>query len=225
MSFWKKITLLTILLSSLMVYSVYSFDYKTILSKNEKSIDTSKSNSQTNIKENIILPTQTPIKSTNEVIKKVNIVKNIEQKQINIDKIPEKVSNKNKNSNLSQKSKQIQSSINEILADKKITFERRSTKITDDSYLVLKNISNLLSSNSNIKIEVAGHTDSRGSDLLNKKISQDRANSVMDSLLELGIDKNRIKAVGYGESFPIAKDDENGLSEVNRRVEFNIIGE
>lgn len=225
MSFWKKITLLTILLSSLMVYSVYSFDYKTILLKNEKSIDTSKSNLQINIKENIILPTQTPIKSTNEVIKKVNIVKNIEQKQINIDKIPEKVSNKNKNSNLSQKSKQIQSSINEILADKKITFERRSTKITDDSYLVLKNISNLLSSNSNIKIEVAGHTDSRGSDLLNKKISQDRANSVMDSLLELGIDKNRIKAVGYGESFPIAKDDENGLSEVNRRVEFNIIGE
>ena len=75
------------------------------------------------------------------------------------------------------------------------------------------------------KIEIAGHTDSRGSDSLNKQISQDRASSVRDVLISLGIDKNRVTAIGYGEEFPIAQDDENGLSEINRRVEFNILGE
>ncbi|NCB11493.1 MAG: OmpA family protein, partial [Erysipelotrichia bacterium] len=74
-------------------------------------------------------------------------------------------------------------------------------------------------------LEVAGHTDSRGNDDLNKKISQDRANSVKKLLVSFGVNENRIKAVGYGEEFPIAKDDENGLSEINRRVEFNILGE
>ena len=65
----------------------------------------------------------------------------------------------------------------------------------------------------------------RGSDSLNKQISQDRASSVRDVLISLGIDKNRVTAIGYGEEFPIAQDDENGLSEINRRVEFNILGE
>jgi outer membrane protein OmpA-like peptidoglycan-associated protein len=60
---------------------------------------------------------------------------------------------------------------------------------------------------------------------LNKQISQDRANSVKESLVSMGINKDRLTAVGYGEDFPIAKDDENGLSEINRRVEFKIKGE
>ena len=75
------------------------------------------------------------------------------------------------------------------------------------------------------KIEVAGHTDSRGEAALNKQISQDRASSVREILIKLGINENRITAVGYGEEFPIAKDDKDGLSEINRRVEFNILGE
>ena len=45
------------------------------------------------------------------------------------------------------------------------------------------------------------------------------------ALVSLGINENRLTAVGFGEDFPIAKDDANGLSEVNRRVEFNIVGE
>ena len=47
----------------------------------------------------------------------------------------------------------------------------------------------------------------------------------MDALITLGVSKDRLTAIGYGEEFPIAKDDENGLSEINRRVEFKIIGE
>lgn len=121
--------------------------------------------------------------------------------------------------------KDIQLIINQIVAEKKVQFERKSSTITADSNTTLVRIAKVLEDNKNIKIEIAGHTDSRGDKNLNKKISQDRATSVEIALIDLGIDENRLKAVGYGEDFPIAKDDENGLSEINRRVDFNIIGE
>lgn len=120
---------------------------------------------------------------------------------------------------------EIQLHINEILADKKIAFERRSSTVTEDSKISIIKIADILKEYKNIKLEIAGHTDSRGDNALNKKISQDRANSVKEVLISLGINADRLKAVGYGEDFPIAKDDENGLSEINRRVDFNILGE
>ncbi len=126
---------------------------------------------------------------------------------------------------LSDKSKEVQSKINQILASKKISFQRRSSKMTDDSALAVQEIVKILKENSNISIEIGGHTDSRGRDSLNKKISQERASSIMDYLVSQGVDKTKLTAIGYGEEYPIAKDDENGLSEANRRVEFIIIGE
>ena len=120
---------------------------------------------------------------------------------------------------------EIQLQINEILTEKKIAFERRSSTVTEDSKITIIKIADILKEHKNIKLEIAGHTDSRGENALNKKISQDRANSVKDILTSLGINADRLKAVGYGEEFPIAKDDENGLSEINRRVDFNILGE
>lgn len=120
---------------------------------------------------------------------------------------------------------ELQKTINDLLAQNKITFERRGTKVVDSSISTIEKISKILKDNPKIKIEVSGHTDSRGKDSLNKQISQDRATSVKDILVGFGIDTNRVSAVGYGEEKPIAKDDENGLSEINRRVEFNILGE
>jgi outer membrane protein OmpA-like peptidoglycan-associated protein len=117
-----------------------------------------------------------------------------------------------------------QNSINNLTSDKKITFKRRSTNITEESKETIKEIASILLDNSKLKVKIEGHTDSRGRASLNKKISQDRANSVKTALMSLGVNAKRIKAVGYGEDFPIAKDDAQGLSEVNRRVEF-IVGE
>ena len=133
--------------------------------------------------------------------------------------------NQNSSNNTASKKNDVQLEINNLLSSKKINFERRSTKITEDSNSVVKEIAKILTNNQNFRIEVAGHTDSRGSNSLNKEISQDRASSVREVLISLGIDKDRVTAVGYGEEFPIAKDDENGLSELNRRVEFNILGD
>lgn len=127
--------------------------------------------------------------------------------------------------NSHEKMKELQSEINNVLSTNKITFERRSTKITKDSFDSVKKIADILNDNINIKVEIGGHTDSRGAASLNKRISQDRANSVMNALIDLGIKKSRLTAVGYGEDFPIAKDDKNGLSEVNRRVEIKVLGE
>ena len=122
-------------------------------------------------------------------------------------------------------SAEIQTKINELVAANKISFERRSSTITANSQTTLVQIVKILKEFNNVKIEIGGHTDSRGDNALNKQISQDRANSVMDALITLGVSKDRLTAIGYGEEFPIAKDDENGLSEINRRVEFKIIGE
>jgi outer membrane protein OmpA-like peptidoglycan-associated protein len=140
---------------------------------------------------------------------------NLIYSNVNKDGIPRKVLSLN----------DIQDSINKILLEKKIAFERKSSIITEDSNSVIIKIAKILHDNKNVRVEISGHTDSRGEKQLNKQISQDRASSVMEALINLGINKDRLTAIGYGEEFPIAKDDENGLSEINRRVEFKVIGE
>lgn len=120
---------------------------------------------------------------------------------------------------------QIQTIINDILKENKIIFKRRSVDITKESFSSVEKVATILKEHDSYQIEIAGHTDSRGKASLNKRISQDRANSVKKALVELGVSHERLTAVGYGEKYPIAKDDKNGLSEINRRVEINIIGD
>ena len=168
------------------------------------------------------------ISRTNLDIKTQYTLPSLEKVDENNKQIDENITleeDKLEKNNISSKLNDVQSDINNILSTNKINFERRSTEVTADSKIAIEQIAKILKENPIFKIEVAGHTDSRGSDALNKKISQTRASSVQQILISLGINKDRVTAVGYGEDFPIEKDDENGLSEVNRRVEFNILGE
>lgn len=179
------------------------------------------------LKTNVIVP---EIKTLDVIDKSLEENSSIVDEKISENKIIElqdnkKIINEPIQANISSKLNEVQVSINKILANKKINFERRSSLITADSKIVVEEIAKILNDNPTFKIEVAGHTDSRGKESLNKQISQDRASSVRDVLISLGINGDRVNAVGYGEEFPIAKDDENGLSEINRRVEFNILGE
>jgi OmpA-OmpF porin, OOP family len=179
------------------------------------------------LKTNVIVP---EIKTLDVIDKSLEENSSIVDEKISENKVLEiqdnkKIINEPIQANISSKLNEVQVSINKILANKKINFERRSSLITADSKIVVDEIAKILNDNPTFKIEVAGHTDSRGKESLNKQISQDRASSVRDVLISLGINKDRVNAVGYGEEFPIAKDDENGLSEINRRVEFNILGE
>ena len=115
--------------------------------------------------------------------------------------------------------KDIQEQVNNILKTNKITFARASTNLTPESIKTVEEIAKILK-NHKYEIEVGGHTDSKGNPTLNQNLSEKRAQSVKDSLINFGINKDSIKSFGYGNKFPIAQEDELGLSEENRRVEI-----
>lgn len=109
-----------------------------------------------------------------------------------------------------------------------IFFEFDKANITAESEVELQKLFRLMNNNQSVKIEIQGHTDSKGSDSYNKRLSQDRAQAVVNYLIEKGIAKNRMVAKGYGESQPIAKntnpdgtDNPEGRA-LNRRIELKI---
>jgi len=120
---------------------------------------------------------------------------------------------------------QIEAKIQEIIDFEDINFELNKATLTPKSLVTIKKIATILSENSSVKVEIAGHTDSTGDDEYNLKLSQERVDMVKKELMSLGIDKERMKAVGYGESRPLVSNDTLKNREKNRRVEFNIIGE
>lgn len=91
---------------------------------------------------------------------------------------------------------------------------------------VLEEAARILVENPTIKVEIQGHTDSRGSDKYNLGLSERRARAVVNYLVqELGADGGRLKAKGYGESRPVADNSTDAGRALNRRVEFVIIGQ
>lgn len=109
-----------------------------------------------------------------------------------------------------------------------VYFETAKSVIKPESYPVLdgaaETIKTVFSGSPTVKIEVQGHTDSRGTDDYNLKLSQDRANSVKDYLVvNHEIPEARLIARGYGESKPVASNDNPEGRQKNRRVEFVIL--
>jgi outer membrane protein OmpA-like peptidoglycan-associated protein len=72
-------------------------------------------------------------------------------------------------------------------------------------------------------IEVAGHTDSTGTDSYNQLLSQSRAQAVSDQLVKFAVQALRIDTVGYGETRPIANNDTETGRQQNRRVELTLL--
>ncbi|MFH0709912.1 MAG: OmpA family protein [Pseudomonadota bacterium] len=104
-----------------------------------------------------------------------------------------------------------------------ITFDTGKANIKPNFNPVLSDIANVMSKYPETKIEVQGHTDNVGSNTDNLQLSQLRAQSVSSALSAQGVDSNRIKSVGYGESMPAATNDTAAGRETNRRVEIKII--
>ncbi|UCG31377.1 MAG: OmpA family protein [candidate division WOR-3 bacterium] len=109
-----------------------------------------------------------------------------------------------------------------------VYFETAKSDIKPESYPVLdgaaKTIKMVFEGNPDVKIEVQGHTDSRGSDAYNQKLSNDRAGSVKQYLvLNHNINADRLMARGYGESKPVASNDSPEGMAKNRRVEFVVM--
>lgn len=101
---------------------------------------------------------------------------------------------------------------------------------------VLDKIVEILKVNDNLDIELSSHTDARGNDAYNMKLSQGRAQSCVDYMVSKGISAKRIKATGYGETKPIIPESEinkmvpkseefEAAHQKNRRTAFRVIGE
>jgi outer membrane protein OmpA-like peptidoglycan-associated protein len=106
---------------------------------------------------------------------------------------------------------------------KTILFDTGKASIKERSAEVLQNIIGILNEYSWAKFTIDGHTDSVGSESLNQKLSEERAYSVMNYLIENGVASNRLKAAGYGESRPIADNKTSSGRKTNRRVEINLV--
>jgi len=105
---------------------------------------------------------------------------------------------------------------------KGVNFETAKARLTPDAKTILNNVSDELVANPQISIAIGGHTDSRGGDAYNQKLSQDRSQSVMAYLVERGVAASRMTATGYGETKPIADNTTAEGQELNRRVEIQI---
>ncbi len=103
-----------------------------------------------------------------------------------------------------------------------VYFDFDKATLRPESKNALMNAVRWLQGNNKV-IEVGGHTDSKGSDNYNLKLSQRRATSVYDFLIANGINPARLQAHGYGERMPIASNSTDEGRQINRRVEFKII--
>ena len=104
-----------------------------------------------------------------------------------------------------------------------IFFETNKATLKPESYPQLEQVLKFLNSNPTVRMEISGHTDNVGSLKLNTNLSQARAESVVQYLVERGIDPSRLDYKGYAFSQPVATNDTTEGRAKNRRVEFKIL--
>jgi len=118
---------------------------------------------------------------------------------------------------------------NENFIISKVLYDYRSSEINESSALELDKLVTILKKNKNVDVALSSHTDSKGGDAYNMKLSQERAEKAVAYVVSKGIDKERIIATGYGETKPVAKnelpngkDNPEGRAK-NRRTEFKVL--
>lgn len=111
---------------------------------------------------------------------------------------------------------------------KDIYYDFNKATLRPESAVVLDTLFNVLKDNPKISIELSAHTDSKGSDEYNLKLSDARAKSCVDYLISKGVDPSRLQSKGYGECCPVASNTINGKDNpdgraLNRRTEFKVL--
>lgn len=106
---------------------------------------------------------------------------------------------------------------------RKILFDPGSASITSETQTVVDDIAEILQRCPNLRIRIAGYTDSQGREEMNLALSQQRAESVLDALRLRRVPVGSFEAVGYGEADPIADNETEAGREANRRIEFSLI--
>ncbi|MFO7761614.1 MAG: OmpA family protein [Desulfobia sp.] len=103
-----------------------------------------------------------------------------------------------------------------------VTFDHDSATVRPGLYNEIDRISNILLQYPQTVIRVEGHTDSTGSDSYNMDLSQRRAQSVKNLIVQRNVSANRIETAAFGESMPVAGNDTEAGRRMNRRVEIKI---
>lgn len=109
-----------------------------------------------------------------------------------------------------------------VTFDSGILFNFDSSQLTQQANDNIKSLAETLQKYKDTNIIIEGHTDSRGEEKYNQKLSEQRAKSVADALSNLGVKNIRIKEIGYGENQPVADNSSDEGRQLNRRVEVAI---
>jgi outer membrane protein OmpA-like peptidoglycan-associated protein len=119
-----------------------------------------------------------------------------------------------------------QQQLNDAMSGKTILFETNKSAIKQDSAALLDSLVGIVSSCKEViagrGIQVSGHTDNVGNDTYNQRLSQQRADAVKAYFLNKGVDAGLVKSVGFGESKPVASNDNEADRSKNRRITFDI---
>lgn len=118
---------------------------------------------------------------------------------------------------------ELQVNLDELIEGKVVEFETKSFELTAKGIELLDVILDALKQAPDVRIEIAGHTDSRGSAEANLKLSNDRANSVFAYLVANGESPERFDMIGYGQTTPTASNDTTEGRAKNRRIEFTAL--
>lgn len=105
------------------------------------------------------------------------------------------------------------------LVDLNINFDTDKAVIKDSYNSRISEFANMMKANPKLKASIEAHTDADGSNAYNQKLSEKRAASAVKALKDLGVEETRIKAVGYGETKPVASNTTKEGKAQNRRVE------
>ncbi|MFN4007280.1 MAG: OmpA family protein [Chitinophagaceae bacterium] len=119
-----------------------------------------------------------------------------------------------------EKAKQMQAKVD--MAAKQIYFATGSSKLLATSFTSLNNVVKLLQENTDLGLDIEGHTDNTGNAANNMKLSQARAEAVKAYIAKKGIDASRLTANGYGDTMPVADNKTNAGKAKNRRVELKL---
>lgn len=102
----------------------------------------------------------------------------------------------------------------------KLLFPFDSAELGKDDLTSLVALTNWLQANPKVNIYIEGHADERGSTAYNMALGERRAQAVQSQLIEMGIAKDRLNLISYGEEEPLANGDDPVDYKKNRRVEF-----
>ena len=106
---------------------------------------------------------------------------------------------------------------------RKISFAPSSSDIESDALDTIDAIADILRDCQSVQIEISGHTDSQGREVMNQQLSQARADSVLNAIMARRVLTSNLSAKGYGESQPIADNKTEEGREANRRIEFRLV--